>query len=189
LRLEQLTLRRVREIGVPGYGDDEVEFLASVVARQRPDVIFEWGTNVGASARIFYEAVQVCGVRCAIHSVELLDEDSYLDRDHPGHRYAEWLEGIPVHLWRGDGLDWSILLLRDMVPKPVSVFYLDGNHEPGAVLRELEGIAGAAPAAVVVVHDTRVLTGETVLGFATAGRRYRVEHLPSDAGMMALWPT
>lgn len=182
-------LSRVRELDVPAYGDDEVTFLANVLARHRPQVVFDWGTNVGASARIFYEAAQILGYPCVVHTIELPDSEAHLDRDHPGERYGQWLVDIPVCCWRGDALEVALKLLWYVDESLTKMlFFLDGAHDHDSVMRELRVIAAYEPEAVMVVHDTETLTGATVREFANQHPIYRVETLRSHAGMMALWP-
>lgn len=182
-------LSRVRDLGVPAYGDDEVLFLANVLVRHRPQAVFDWGTNVGASARIFYEAAQLLGYPCVVHTIELPDDEAHRDRDHPGERYGQWLVDVPVCCWRGDALDVALQLLRYADPSLIRLlFFLDGAHDRDSVTREMKGIAYYEPEAVMVVHDTETLTGDTVREFASQHPTYRVETVRSHAGMMALWP-
>jgi len=42
-------------VGVTPYNIIELLLLSSSVVKVKPDYIFEWGTHLGISARIFYE--------------------------------------------------------------------------------------------------------------------------------------
>lgn len=184
-------LSRVRAIDLPAYGDEEVIFAAKVMERLRPTHVFEWGTNVGASARLFYETAQDLGFHCEVHTVELPIELAYLDRDHPGeNRYGLWIQGLPIHGHLGDGLIESLRLYKETKPER-ALFFVDGCHEYKHVLNEFRSIAKAAPSAVILAHDTRHLAGpaKAVKTFLKdAPRRYLREVCKSDAGMTALWP-
>lgn len=180
-------LRRVRAFGLPAYGDHEVRFFESVLKRHRPTHVFEWGTNVGASARLFYEAGLELGYECEVHTVELPDELSVLDRDHPGERYGKWIDGIPVHAHRGYGLIESIRLHRELNPER-ALFFLDGNHSYGVVLAELEGVYGVDDDAVMMIHDTINYTGGAISRFVDEHPKYEREDCFYDSGLAALWP-
>lgn len=194
-------LQRVRDLEVPAYGDDEVTFMASVLERARPQFIFEWGTNVGASARIFYETIRRLGIECVIHTVELPDERAHEDRDHPGLRIGQCLgeptsfaDGVEHYLGgvvvqhRGDGLVIGWLLYNEFNPSR-GLFYLDGDHSYAAVLNELQVISIAFPRSVILMHDTRHLESvERALADFELAHRYELERLESEAGMVALWP-
>lgn len=184
-------LAYVRSIGLPAYGDDEVKFITGAMERHRPTHVFDWGTNVGASARLFYEAARIHGFPCEVHTVELPLEQAHLDRDHPGeHRYGQWLTP-EIHGHRGDGLTCSLWLHGILKPER-SLFFLDGCHEQAAVRRELDGIYQQAPEAVILGHDTRSLTGP-----AWAFNEFTLDHhgeylqevCLSDSGVTALWPS
>jgi hypothetical protein len=182
-------LAQVRELDLPAYGDDEVLFMAKTMRDLRPGVVFEWGTNVGASARIFREAASVLGFSCEVHTFELPAELAALDRDHPGERLGLHSGGVPG-IWHhfGDGL-YSALLLHARIRPSRALFYLDGCHKAGVVLHELESIASAAPEAVILVHDTVELTGMAITLFrARSETIYTCETLESQAGMARLWP-
>lgn len=173
-------------MGLPAYGDQEVEFFESVLGRHRPTHVFEWGTNVGASARLFHEASLELGYECEVHTVELPLDLAHLDRDHPGHRYGQWIEGTSIHAHRGYGLITSLTLYAQYTPER-ALFFLDGNHEHAVVLAELEAISETAPSAVMMVHDTINLTGTAIETFLN-WTPYRREDCLFDSGVAALWP-
>lgn len=180
-------LKRVRAFDLPAYGDEEVEFFESVLERLRPSHVFEWGTNVGASARLFYEASLELGYECEVHTIELPDDLAHLDRDHPGRRYGQWIEDIPVKKHRGYGL-YESLRLHKIVEPQQALFFLDGNHSHDVVLGELEEIAFTDSDAVMMVHDTINLTGTAIEAFLRWHPQYEREDCNFDSGLVALWP-
>lgn len=180
-------LRRVRAFGLPAYGDQEVEFFESVLVRLRPTHVFEWGTNVGASARLFYEGARELGYKCEVHTIEIPDELGLLDRDHPGQRYGQWIQNLPIHTHRGFGLIESIRLHGELNPNQ-ALFYLDGNHSYGVVLAELEEVSALDSDAVIMVHDTINYTDPAIDSFVTDHPKYEREDCLFDSGLAALWP-
>ncbi len=161
--------------------------MESVLERFRPTHVFDWGTNVGASARLFYEASLEHGYECEVHTVELPLELAHLDRDHPGHRYGQWIKETPIHAHQGFGLQVSIRLCAELKPaRPL--FFLDGNHSFEAVFEELTVISDEEPGAVLMVHDTNNLTGTAIKAFLN-NALYRREDCTFDSGVAALWPS
>lgn len=179
---------RIRHLAVPGYGDDEIGFIADTVEALRPTHIYDWGTNVGASARIWWEAAPTA----QITTVEHPDDQTF---DHPGHRYGLWCEGLGprMRMLKGDGVRTSIETFVEDGRPPNALFFLDGDHEYDAVFDELEAIHGWAPEAVVLVHDTSHPVCETEAAVEDfmeiiADGWYDVTFLASQAGMARLWP-
>ncbi len=182
----------IQEIELPGYGADEVTFLARCVIRARPTHVFEWGTNRGSSARIFYEIGNTLGnpLPFEVHSTELRIEEAFRDRDHPGEGVGLFVRDLPVVLHEGDGLLTTLDLVDDIHPA-MPFFFLDGYHSYDQVRLELRSLAPFA--APIVLHDSAHLTGVTAaierfLDGDELGPRYEREDLPSQAGMTALWP-
>lgn len=181
-------VQRVRQLGIPGYGDDEVRFFAETLEKFRPNYIFEWGTNVGASARIFYEiGTQFLTLR--ITTIEHPDDQT---PDHPGHRYGLWCEGFEPHIQmlKGDGVTVALEEFERLGKPERSLFFLDGDHSYTAVSRELILIGEAAPNAVILVHDTNhpVEETETAVEQWLDEHNYDADWLHSQAGMVRLWP-
>lgn len=180
--------RRIQEIELPGYGEDEVLFMAETMERLRPTHVFEWGTNRGSSARIFYEAAQILDLGSEIHTAELPAELAHRDRDHPGEQIGLYIQDVPVLRHLGDGLEISLGLYGGLRPER-ALFYLDGCHDYGEVLTELRSLCSSAPRAVLLLHDTRHLPSvATALARFRPERFYEIENLASQAGMTALWP-
>lgn len=183
-------LARVRAFGLPAYGDDEVRFVEEILRQLQPTHVFEWGTNVGASARLFYEAALEYQYPCEVHTVELPLALAHLDRDHPGEeRYGQWIMDLPIHTYRGDGLTVSLKLYRKLKPE-WALFFIDGYHSKEQVLKELLGIFAAAPTAAILLHDTHQLVGplKAIREFDPEARGYTEQTCSSDSGMTMLWP-
>jgi len=181
---------------LPAYGDDEVLFMATLMNVRKPRYVFEWGTNVGASARIFYEAAVLLEIPCEVHTIELPMELSHLDVDHPGERIGIYLPDDDGHKtvkmcsWWGDGVTMAMELHDSVRPEP-TLFYVDGDHRFESVMRELRLIRHKAPTTPILMHDTIHLP-DVAKAIETFSREYpglyRYEQLESQAGMMALWP-
>ena len=157
-------------LAIPGYADDEIAMMVDTVEKHRPCWIFEWGTNRGSSARIFYEATRLAQIPCDIHTTELPDDIEY--HEHPQMDSGLFVRGLPhVHQHRGDGLSVSLMLAR-MLPRRNTLFFVDGDHSFEAVVAELRAIRDALPYAWVLVHDT---------GHAVSGAREAVERVTSES--------
>jgi hypothetical protein len=151
--LSEVVLRRiVPTVGVHPFPLNELLLMVSAVSWFRPSHIFEWGTHIGKSARVFYEATRTLDIPAVIHSVDLPDHHEHAE--HPHHKRGQMVRGLTaVHLHQGDGLDVSLALYRCERPRP-ALFFVDGDHGYESVHRELTGILDAAPEAAVLLHDT-----------------------------------
>lgn len=133
---------------------DEQMLMVAAICGAKPSHIFEWGTNIGVSARIFYETCSAFKIQSDIHTIDLPDDMDHVE--HPGHQRGRLIKGCPgVNLHQGDGLDTALLLCREAdssLRQPL--FFVDGDHAYGSVKRELVGIFQSVPDAVVLVHDT-----------------------------------
>ena len=61
-------------VGMHPFPLNELMLMSSAVCRFKPELIFEWGTNIGKSARIFYETIKAFDVASQIHSIDLPDD-------------------------------------------------------------------------------------------------------------------
>ena len=144
--------RLVPVVGWHPFPLHELMLMVAAVCRLEPTEIFEWGTHLGKSARIFYECASHYRIEVNIHSTDLPDEVSH--PEHPGADRGTLVRGLPrIHLHQGDGLDTSLELWRAGGRKPRPLFFLDGDHAYESVLRELNGILDEVPDAAVLVHD------------------------------------
>ena len=143
-------------VGIKPYPLNELMLMTAAVSRHKPSHIFEWGTHIGKSARIFYEIVKHFHIPCEIHSIDL--PDNVRRKEHPGLLRGLFVKNIrEVKLHQGDGLDVSLTLYRNyknLRTKVRPLFFLDGDHEYRSVKRELKNIMKYAPEAWILVHDT-----------------------------------
>jgi cephalosporin hydroxylase len=128
-------------VGVHPYPLNELCLMVTAVAALKPTHIFEWGTNLGKSARIFYETAWRFGVDIQIYSVDLPEEVDHVE--HPHEKRGMFVKGLDgVTLLLGDGLDTSLKLCRELKSQGafLPLFFIDGDHSYDSVRRELEAI-------------------------------------------------
>lgn len=151
--ISEIVLRKiVPAVGIRPFPLNELMLMTSVIAWVRPSHVFEWGTNVGKSARVFHEASRAVRLETAIHSVDLPDDVDH--GEHPRSSRGVLVRGLPnVHLHQGDGVETSLRILAEARPtRPL--FFIDGDHSYDSVRRELTAVLDAAPDASVLLHDT-----------------------------------
>lgn len=198
--ISQFVLRKlVPVVGTHPFPLHELMLMVAAVCRLQPPQIFEWGTHIGKSARIFYACATHYGIAAEIHSTDLPDEVSH--GEHPHRERGRLVRGLPrVRLHQGDGLDASLALWRAGGRKPRPLFLVDGDHSYQSVLRELTGITRAVPDAAVLLHDTFYQSSESGYNvgpwqaiedvLASCPGRYRKQHsglgLP---GMTLVYPS
>lgn len=139
--------------GYHPYPLDELMLMTGAVAYFQPTHIFDWGTYVGKSARIFYETVKFYKLDTEIHSIDLPDDVSHVE--HPGKNRGRLVRGKKgVFLHQGDGVTLAVGLFdyRAKFIKPL--FFVDGDHSYASVSRELAMIKKHFPQAQILVHDT-----------------------------------
>lgn len=151
--ISEIVLRKiVPAVGIRPFPLNELMLMTSVIAWVRPSHVFEWGTNVGKSARVFHEASRAVRLKTAIHSVDLPDDVDH--GEHPRSSRGVLVRGLTnVHLHQGDGVETSLRILAEERPtRPL--FFIDGDHSYESVRRELTAVLDAAPGASVLLHDT-----------------------------------
>ncbi len=145
--------RLVPIVGIHPFPLNELMLMTAAVCRLQPSQIFEWGTHIGKSARIFYEATKHFRVDCTIHSIDLPDQITH--PEHPRDQRGLMVRGLPrVILHQGDGLDTALSIWEREHRQARPLFLVDGDHAYESVLRELRGIAQHIPDANVLLHDT-----------------------------------
>lgn len=138
--------------GTHPYPIVELNLMVAAVCRLKPQQIFEWGTNIGKSARIFYETSKRFNIPLEIHSIDLPDNLEHVE--HPKNSRGRMVKGYSgVSLYQADGLLKSIELYQNQPNKRTLVF-IDGDHSYESVRRELAGIVEAMPDAAILLHDT-----------------------------------
>ena len=147
-------------VGFHPFPLNELMLMTSSVCYFKPEFIFEWGTNIGKSARIFYEITDAFGIQTEIHSIDLPDDVYH--NEHPQNDRGIMVKGISkVILHQADGLKCSFDLINQRKPKGRVLFFVDGDHGYESVKNELETILKNAPNAVVLLHDTFYQSAES----------------------------
>lgn len=140
-------------VGVHPFPLDELMLMTGAVCRVKPRLIFEWGTNIGKSARIFYEVTKSFGISSEIHSIDLPDD--VFHGEHPGNERGKMVRGLKeVTLHQADGLTRSFEILEQKGNPEQVLFFVDGDHSFESVSRELSAILTRCPGAAVLLHDT-----------------------------------
>lgn len=145
--------RLVPQVGIHPFPLNEQMLMTAAVCRIKPTHILEWGTNIGASARIFHEICRAFSLNAEIHSIDLPDHERH--EEHPGLQRGRLVRGIPqVRLHQGDGLKVSLDIIAKALQPVRAFFFLDGDHGYDSVRRELATIIRSSTAAGILVHDT-----------------------------------
>lgn len=152
--LSEFVLRRIVPIvGVHPYPLDELLLMSSTMAYFRPDVIIEWGTHYGKSARTFYEISDYLHLGATIHTIDLAINMLHAENNLDARERAIYLRGLPVSLHLGDGVTVAKEIVTHLKPK-LPLFFVDGDHSFESVSNELKSIKEICRSAVVLVHDT-----------------------------------
>lgn len=179
----------------------EISLMALVVDRVRPTHIFEWGTNIGGSARIFHTITEVLQMDTEIHTWDLPEDVPH--GQHPGKDHGKLARGLSrVHFHREDGLAGSLAKLSaELSKKPdlKPLFFVDGDHSYSSVIREISGLISVQDEFHLLAHDTFVQkpdgkgqSRESWLGCPTAldvfAKDYRWLNVGfGNPGMAYLW--
>jgi cephalosporin hydroxylase len=127
--------------------------MSAAVCRLRPEQIFEWGTHVGKSARVFFECAKRYKIPLQIHSIDLPDDIDHVE--HPHQARGQLVRGLNnVHLHQGDGIETALSIWNSSGKKRAPLFLVDGDHSYESVLRELTTIVSNIPDASILLHDT-----------------------------------
>lgn len=152
--------RLVPAVGVHPYPLNELMLMAGAVCRFRPSHVFEWGTNIGASARVFYETAAHFRIPLEVHSVDLPPDVEHVEQ--PGNTRGRLVRNKPgVFLHLGDGLETSLSIYRSRCAGQRVLFFIDGDHSYESVRRELEAILENVTDPVVLLHDTFYQSAES----------------------------
>jgi hypothetical protein len=147
-------------VGFRPFPLSELSLLSGAVCYFKPTHIFEWGTHVGKSARVFYETGHYFNIPIQIHSIDLPDDVSHIE--HPGYKRGNLVRGIKnVTLHQGDGLNKSIEIIKNISEDFKPLFFIDGDHSYESVKRELLGITENIPNAIIILHDTFYQSSES----------------------------
>lgn len=140
-------------VGTHPYPICELNLMVAAVCRMKPKQVFEWGTNIGKSARIFYETARHFGLALEIHSIDLPDDVEHCE--HPQNKRGIMVRGLPdVTLHYGDGLNKTLEIYGKNQENTAPLIFIDGDHSYESVKRELTGVIENIPAASILLHDT-----------------------------------
>ena len=176
LTSEFVVNKLVPVVGMHPFPLNELMLMTATVCRFKPELIFEWGTNIGKSARIFYEITKAFGIRSEIHSIDLPDDVYH--NEHPQSNRGIMVKGIKeVTLHQADGLKKSFEIADAKKVKGNVLFFVDGDHSYESVKNELETILKKMPEAKVLLHDTFYQSAES--GYNIGPRKAITEVLGS----------
>lgn len=149
-------------VGIRPYPLNELAFMTAAVSWVKPTHIFEWGTHIGKSARIFYEIGSAFKQDIEIFSIDLPDDVNHVE--HPRESRGQFVKDIKsVRLFQGDGVRISLDHCRELKAvqgfKPL--FYIDGDHSYENVLRELTEILNEVKNPSFLLHDTFFQSAES----------------------------
>ncbi len=147
-------------VGFHPFPLNDLMLMTSAVCYFKPEFIFEWGTNIGKSARIFYEITDAFDIQTEIHSIDLPDD--VFHNEHPKNDRGKMVRGISnVKLHQADGLKRSFELIHEKKPTGKVLFFVDGDHSFDSVKNELETVLNNKPDAIVLLHDTFYQSSES----------------------------
>lgn len=150
----------VPAVGIHPFPLNELSLMVAAVAWSKPTHIFEWGTHIGKSARIFYETCKFLKIDTAIHSIDLPDNIAHVE--HPQHARGKLVKGKKnVTLHQGDGVDTALKIYETLEADAKVLFYLDGDHSHETVYRELTSIMEKVKNPKIILHDTFYQTKES----------------------------
>ena len=140
-------------IGIKPYPLDELTMFVSTVCAFEPTHIYEWGTHVGKSARIFYETVKYFKINAKIFTTDLPKSTKHIE--HPGDSRGLYIRNITeIQRLCGDGVTESLKIQDKVKKNNKPLFYLDGDHGYKSIKRELFLIGKHANHATIIIHDT-----------------------------------
>ncbi len=132
----------------------ELVLMSGAVVRFQPKAIFEWGTHIGKSARVFYETIRAFNINATVHSFDLPDDVEHVE--HPHEQRGMLVKGLnKVKLYQEDGVTGALRVTKKYKLKDKDLlFFVDGDHSYESVKRELNAIIKNHPGAKVLLHDT-----------------------------------
>jgi cephalosporin hydroxylase len=143
---------RYRELDLVGFNDAELWMIAQTMEELRPDLICEWGTNVGYSARILWEARGMLGLTCPVHSIDISANPPILRSADSGKMQGHHVQGTGVQLHQGNGPVQAVnLAALHGALRPL--LFIDDHHDFEHVSMELTLIYESIPRGTMLLHD------------------------------------
>ena len=132
----------------------ELTLMTAVVTRFRPKAIFDWGTHIGKSARVFYEVIEAFKIPSHVYSFDLPDDVEHVE--HPHEKRGMLVQGLKkVTLYQEDGVAGALKISKKKkIDSNDLLFFIDGDHSYESVKRELAAVMKNHPNAKVLLHDT-----------------------------------
>lgn len=150
---EFIISKLVPVVGVHPFPLNEQMLMTAAVCKFKPELIFEWGTNIGKSARVFYEITKAFEIKSEIHSIDLPDD--VFHNEHPQKDRGKLVKQFAeVKLHQADGIQKSLEIIEQKKPTGSILFFVDGDHSYESVKKELEIILAKVPNVIVLLHDT-----------------------------------
>ncbi|MEY9590267.1 cephalosporin hydroxylase [Bradyrhizobium yuanmingense] len=147
-------------VGTHPYPLNELLLMSAAACRLKPSVVFDWGTHIGASARIFSECERTFNLGYEVHTIDLPSDAAHAE--HPGAEHGRLVRGLEkVHLHRGDGVKVALDIWRKLGGPKRPLFFVDGDHAYESVRDELGEIFSTVPDASVIAHDTFFQSAES----------------------------
>ncbi|MBM4053454.1 MAG: glycosyltransferase [Planctomycetes bacterium] len=140
-------------VGVRPYPLDELLMMCSVVSYFEPDIIIEWGTHAGKSARVFYEISNHLGIKTDIYSIDSPADANHIENLKDQGERARYIKGLPVNRYLGDGITVAKEILSSNSHR-FPLFFVDGDYSYDAVWRDLSEIKKSVNAAAILLHDS-----------------------------------
>jgi cephalosporin hydroxylase len=144
----------VPSVGIRPFPLDEQMLMVATVCTFKPELIFDWGTHIGKSARVFWETCQAFNIVSQIHSIDLPSDIEH--QEHPGRSRGHLVRNRKnVFLHQGDGVLTALKLCDQLGDKNKRyLFYVDGDHSYQSVKRELSLILERVNNPIILLHDT-----------------------------------
>ncbi len=132
----------------------ELTLMTAAVTRFRPKAIFDWGTHIGKSARVFYEVTEAFNIPSKIYSFDLPDDVDHVE--HPHEKRGMLVKGLKrVTLFQEDGVAGALRISKqNKIDSHDLLFFIDGDHSYESVKRELATVIKNHPNAKILLHDT-----------------------------------
>jgi Methyltransferase domain len=147
-------------VGTRPYPLNELLLMSGAACRLRPSVVFDWGTYIGTSARVFYECNNAFKLGYEIHSIDLPPDASHVE--HPGQDHGRLVQGLAgVHLHRGNGVEVALEQWQKLGRPKRPLFFVDGDHAYESVRDELNQIFSTVSDASALAHDTFFQSAES----------------------------
>lgn len=139
-------------VGLHPFPFSELQMLVSTLCWSHPEYVFDWGTHLGKSARIFYETSKHYNLKTKIVSIDLPDNQKHTE--HPGMHRGKYVKKCnKIKLIQGDGVTEAIKICKKNEINN-ALFFLDGDHSYKTVKRELNSIHKNIENPTILIHDT-----------------------------------